>query len=421
VIDVIVVGGGLAGMAASLHLARGGLRVCCFEPDRTSHHCLGESLDWAAPDLLKSLGLPTSDLIKKEMATYKKHVTVSLLNGNSKEYSPPVWLARPPFNVELRTLHVDRMQLAQELRSLATDAGVKIINQKVVALERTGEKLSGIQTEEGNRFAAPWFIDASGLKTNLFSRELSLPAHEYGPTKVAIWSYFRDQCSDTGTTLRGEAKPSEYLDWIWEIPINPDTVSVGYVTTAAMVKMKRQEGLSIQEIFRQQLAKFQRFDSLLGMAIQDSPHVVSFRCRVHKQVCGSNWIIIGDAASLPDPMAANGVTAALRQAAEAAALIIKFNAVGEVSRKARNSYNRRVVQMGRFFNSGIENILYDTAVRNRIGVLKAATVYTSAAWSMNAIYSRLKPVGATLTFGFACSLMILRSSSWAFNALSRQR
>jgi hypothetical protein len=40
-------------------------------------------------------------------------------------------------------------------------------------------------------------------------------------------------------------------------------------------------------------------------------------------------------------------------------------------------------QFGGFFNGGIEKIVYETPVRNRIGLQKAGTVYTSPAWSMN--------------------------------------
>jgi glycine/D-amino acid oxidase-like deaminating enzyme len=55
---VTVIGGGVAGMAASVHLARAGYRVLCLEPDTGSHAAVGESLDWSAPALLEVLGLP---------------------------------------------------------------------------------------------------------------------------------------------------------------------------------------------------------------------------------------------------------------------------------------------------------------------------------------------------------------------------
>ena len=55
--DVTVIGGGLAGKAAALHLARGGLKVVCIEPQHAVRPPIGESLDWSAPALFEQLGL----------------------------------------------------------------------------------------------------------------------------------------------------------------------------------------------------------------------------------------------------------------------------------------------------------------------------------------------------------------------------
>ena len=64
--DVTVIGGGLAGMAASIHLAKAGLRVMCIETGAVDTDAVGESLDWSAPSLLEDLGLPMDELIAKK-------------------------------------------------------------------------------------------------------------------------------------------------------------------------------------------------------------------------------------------------------------------------------------------------------------------------------------------------------------------
>ena len=418
--DVIVIGGGLAGKAAALQLAGASLRVICIAPPDTMRQPVGESLDWSAPDLLKALGLPMEELVNTKTATWKRHVTLKSRDGCSEHYVPTPWLAGAPFHIELRTLHVDRVRLDQQLLQLTIDSGVTLVHDKVVRVERDGKKISAVQTSGGARFSSPWFIDASGFATCLLAREFNLSAIHFGPAKVAMWTYFPVPESIEGTTLYMEPISTEYLDWIWEIPISPNVVSVGYVTTGAATKDKREQGLSVESIFRQQLTKFPRFEQLLGQAPLDEPAVTSFRSRAYAGVAGTNWLIAGEAASMVDPITANGVTAALRHAAEASRLILKYRKRGTLPLWARISYNSRVLQMAKFFNSGIEKIVYEPPVRNRIGVGRSGTVYTSPAWSMNVVYARLRPRGIFSTFFLGLVLGAFRARAWAFYQLCKR-
>jgi flavin-dependent dehydrogenase len=418
--DVIVIGGGLAGKAASLHLAKAGFRVTCIEPADAARQAVGESLDWSAPDLLKALGLPMEKLVSERIATWKRHVTLQLRDGCSEHYIPSDWLAGAPFHVELRTLHVYRMRLDEELSKLAMAQSVEVIRDKVAGVEREGNRILSVRTVGGSIFTAKWFIDSSGFAAPVLAREFKLPAIEFGPPKVAWWTYFTAPQIVEGTTLYMDPTPSEYLEWVWEIPINPDTVSVGYVTTGAAAKAKREQGLSADEIFREQLKKHPHFDSMLAAGPIGPLNVTSFRCRAHKGVAGPNWLIAGEAASMVDPITANGVTAALRHATEAASLILKFRQRGEVPALSRALYSSRILQFAKFFNSGIERIVYEPCVRNHIGVQQAGTVYTSPAWTMNLVYNRLRPQGIVSTFLFNSVIVFFRCSAWAFYQFCRR-
>jgi menaquinone-9 beta-reductase len=106
------------------------------------------------------------------------------------------------------------------------------------------------------------------------------------------------------------------------------------------------------------------------------------------------------------------VTAALRHAAEASSLILKSRSKQRIPLRARVCYKSRILQMAKFFNSGIERIVYEPPVRNRIGLQKAGTIYTSPAWSMNVVYARLKPSGALKTFLLTSILGVFRFGAW---------
>ena len=94
---------------------------------------------------------------------------------------------------------------------------------------------------------------------------------------------------------------------------------MGSVAAGEDIRKKREQGLTVEDIFREQLARFPRLAGLLPAAGTISPYVTSFQCRVHGGLAGPNWLIVGEAASMVDPMTSNGVTAALRHASEACA------------------------------------------------------------------------------------------------------
>ena len=213
------------------------------------------------------------------------------------------------------------------------------------------------------------------------------------------------------------------MQWVWEIPVNPQTVGVGVVTTGEAIKAKRDRGITVDAIYCEELAKFPRFERLLAQKQMSGIDITSFQCRAHLGVAGPNWLICGEAASMVDPITSNGVTAALRHAAEASALIIQHRKRGRLPLRARACYSSRVLHMARFFNSGIEKIVYEPPVRNRIGLPKAATVYTTPAWSMNVLYARLKPYGvlSTLLLDFLLGALRIGTSLFYRYSLFRQK
>jgi menaquinone-9 beta-reductase len=417
--DVTVMGGGLAGKAASLHLAKAGAKVICIEPAESPGQPVGESLDWSSPELLKGLGFPMDEVIGAQIGTWKKHVILKLPEGVPEDYVPVPWLGQAPFRIELRTLHVDRSRLDEELLKKVVESGVTIVRDKVVRIEKQGNQISSVHTESGEQFSSPWYIDASGLAASLVARAFELPAIHNGPPKVAMWTYFPVSDPIEGTTLYMEPRPSEYLDWIWEIPINPGVVSVGYITTGAALKAKRQQGISVSDIFRSQLERFPRFEPLLKENSATSLNVTSFRPRVFRGVAGPNWLIAGEAASMVDPITANGVTAALRHASEATLLILRHFKRGRLPLLSRFCYSTRVRYVTRFFNSGIENIVFQPPVRNRMGIRHSGTIYISPAWTMNLLYARIQPDGILSTLFLGSLLWIIRASEWVLYRLCK--
>ncbi|MFT4114607.1 NAD(P)/FAD-dependent oxidoreductase [Silvibacterium sp.] len=424
--DVIVVGSGIAGMAACLNLARGGLRVLSIEAEASEEDPVGESLDWSSPDLLRALGLPMDRLIDEDIATYKRHVILRMPDGCEQHYVPGEWLAKRPWKVNLATIHVDRRRLNQALRNLVQEAGVVTRIARVASVESDGRHILALHTASGERLEARWYVDASGSAAALFPRHFRLPARDYGPHKVAIWDYFEVEESVEGTTLNADQPDCEYLEWVWQIPVHPHVVSVGYVARAETIRDDRRAGRSLEEIFATQLARFPELaaarDEKQRSGEPPTLRTTSFRCRVHNEAAGTNWLAVGESAAMVDPMTSNGVTAALRHAEEAASLILRAHRKNKTSlpRLGTWLYSRRIAALGHFFNSGIEKVIYDWPIRRRVGIARAGDVYTIPAWLMNLVYARMRPRGALKTALYTGITTLLRGSLSIFYWFSRR-
>ena len=417
--DAVVIGGGLAGQAAAIDLARGGMRVICLEPRESFTQIVGESLDWSAPQLFAELGLTMQDLVESGAATFKRHITVTARDGSREEFLPGAWLAERPWNVEVRTLHIDRLQAHNQLQQSARSHGIVTLHERAVGFETSDGRIVAVETSEGRRIRTSWIIDASGAAASVLGREFSLRSVAYGPRKAALWAHFRTEDWVEGTTLYMLSPPGEYMEWIWEIPIRPGVSSIGYVAPGSKVKSQRAHGLTNADLLSEQMRKFARLNSLVNDGPPERIFVTSYLCRTYKRVCGPNWIIVGEAASQSDPITGNGVTAALRHAAEASALACRYQRRESIPSLARFSYNLRVLGVGRFFNSLIEKMFYESPLRARLGLFGIARAYTVPAWLANLMYSRVRPKRLLGTVLFCSALMAVRAAVWIAFRLSR--
>ncbi|MGB6723124.1 MAG: hypothetical protein WBE72_20165 [Terracidiphilus sp.] len=138
----------------------------------------------------------------------------------------------------------------------------------------------------------------------------------------------------------------EYMEWMWEIPIRPVVSSIGYVENGSKVKMQRAQGRTNADMLSAQMQKFSRMGSLVKDRPPKRVTATSFLCRTYKGACGPNWIIIGEAASQSDPITDNGVTAALRHAAEASALVCRYRERESIPALARTSLRCTLLLVG---------------------------------------------------------------------------
>ena len=391
VCDVAVIGAGIAGLAASIYLRQAGLRVVCLDRQGYPHSKVGESLDWSSPWLLQTVGLSSGALLEARIATPKARIAVTEPARDGWAAAPPPVIRRSPMRFETLTLHVDREALDQRIYERAVTLGVDFVWERVTHVDRDGDRLTACVTGAGQRVEARWFIDASGT-SRFLSRALDIPIVEYGRKKVCFWTYFDCEPLDAGTTFFLDSR-QPYLSWVWDIPITPERTSVGLVVSADSVQADRQRGLSPKEILAGALSPYARFAKALASQPGFEVHATSFQPYVTSRVCGANWLMVGEAASMPDPLTGNGFTSGMRHARFATRAVLRAGGRSELAAADRRWFSRHVHRLGHSFNSHIERVIYQAPVRRGLGMYAATIAYTFFAFFMNALYTRFDPTG----------------------------
>ena len=112
-----------------------------------------------------------------------------------------------------------------------------------------------------------------------------------------------------------------------------------------------------------------------------------------EKVCGANWLMVGEAASMPDPLTGNGVTSGIRHARHAVDAIVAAGAGDALTCGAAPRLRPHVFRLGHAFNAHIERAVYRSGLRRGLGLQAATYVYTLFAFFMNALHARFDPRG----------------------------
>ena len=406
--DVAIIRAGIAGLAASVLLRNAGLRVVCLDSIPYPHSKVGESFDWSSPGLLRRVGIDPDALLADGIATFKKKIVVCELGKEEWRAAPPPVIRRSPLRFETVTLHVDRAALDARLYEHARALGAEFIWERVTNVHTVNDRVTGYSTAAGRRVEARWYLDASGT-ARVLSRAMGIPTVAYGRQKVCLWTYFDTPPLHDGTAFFVENR-DEYLSWVWDIPISPTRTSVGFVVAAEVVREHRRAGHSLETILREELSRHERFRDLLAAKPVLEIESTSFQPYVTDKVCGDNWFMIGEAASMPDPLTGNGVTSGIRHARHATDAILVAHGRDTISATRARTYTQHVVRLGHSFNAHIENTLYRHPIRWGLGLQAATYIYTFFAFFMNALHARFDPRGRVGMRVF--SLLFLGARGW---------
>jgi flavin-dependent dehydrogenase len=354
--DVGIIGGGPGGAATAAYLARAGLKCVVFEKELFPRPHVGESLVPSSTRVFKEIGF----LDKMDQAGFpRKYGAAWTTEGTDMLTDHHGWDGlEPDCYVDVRfeereqagvdrkyTFHVDRGRFDLMLLQHAHEQGATIyegvrvqnVDFSTHSQPRINFSIAGKDVSTTVRVV----VDASGRRT-LLGNQLKLRIQDPYFDQYALHTWFEgfNRHIFTKNPSQNDFIFVHFLPitntWVWQIPITETITSIGVVTQKKnFAKSKEERDAFFWHCLesRPELAAGLRAAKQLRPISEEGNYSYAM-----KQICGDNFVLVGDAARFVDPIFSTGVSIAMNSARFASRDIIQAAETGDFSKQSFETY-----------------------------------------------------------------------------------
>ncbi len=352
--DVGIIGGGPAGSSAAAYLSKAGLTCAVFEGDIFPRPHVGESLVPSSTRVFNELGFWD----KMESAGFPRKYGAAWTSEASRTHDH-TWQgleadtdalvrfeerAQPGVNSPY-TFHVDRGKFDLMLLQHAHELGATVYEGVRVSgvdfSDLAGPQIQCFIGKREVKARVRMVVDASGRRT-LLGNQLKSRVRDTVFDQYAVHTWFD---GFDRTTLARDTTQADYIfvhflpisnSWVWQIPITDTITSVGVVTQKSNFAKSRKD----REAFFWDCVGSR---PMLRAGLESAEQVRPFKeegdySYAMQQICGDNYVLIGDAARFVDPIFSTGVSIALNSARFATADIIRAAESGDFRKQSFERY-----------------------------------------------------------------------------------
>jgi flavin-dependent dehydrogenase len=349
--DVLVIGGGPAGSAASALLADRGHDVVMLEKAHHPRFHIGESLLPMNMPLFDRLGV-------------RKEVEAMGIIKNGAEFVSPwhdhtshFFFAEAMDKSFPYAVHVRRSEFDEMLFRHAATRGVRTFEgHRVTAVDMTGGDTTDgrvsvtVQSDDGTevKWRPRFVIDASGRDTML-ANQLGAKRRSKEHASAALFGHFTNAERLPG---RNEGNISLFWfdhGWFWFIPLLDGTTSVGAVASPNYFKQRKTDPTTF---LMETIALAPKLAARLKDAKMVEPATATGNYAYNAEFChGDRFILIGDAFAFVDPMFSSGVYLAMNSAFEGTTAVDHWlRGETAMAKKAFRRFERTMVHGPKIFS-----------------------------------------------------------------------
>ncbi len=363
--DAVVVGGGPAGAAAAITLARAGRQVVLvdrarFPRDKTC----GDGLTTGALRLLEDLGLDPASV-----ASWHVVEDVVVRSPSGHEVLFPLPRGRGTYAAVARRTHLDAAVL-----DLARAAGAKVLDGHACTGARQDDERVVLKVQGIGDVHARYAIGADGMWSPL-RRHLGLAVPGYRGEWHAFRQYFTGVAPRATTDLFVWFDPDLLPGYAWSFPLPDGRANVGFgIQRGGKVAVG-----DMQDVWSDLLER-PHIRAVLGdTAAPEAPHKAwPIPARIDDvQLTAGRVLWVGDAAAATDPMTGEGIGQALLTGILAAHAI---DAAGPADPASATARYERDVRRALVADHEMSMLLI-RALRHRKGARAAVRVAGVSPWT----------------------------------------